>query len=159
MRIVDRLSRALIIFNNLLLISSAATESESRISRNNPDQVRLQDNHLMETRRDSLISHLQEVASGIVRVVYSDKLGNLKTLGRRERGKNLKTRKAKKSSRLRRPKTKAKLVVKKKRKPKQVVEAAVVPEDDVVYDYIDYVYDYDDYGEGLVRNTGKILLC
>ena len=42
MRIVDRLSRALIIFNNLLLISSAATESESRIARNNPDQVRLQ---------------------------------------------------------------------------------------------------------------------
>ena len=41
MRIVDRLGRALIIFNNLLLISAAATESESRISRNNPDQVGL----------------------------------------------------------------------------------------------------------------------
>ena len=99
---------------------------------------------------------MQEVSSGIVRVVYSDKLGNIKSLGRLQAGKTQRTRKAKKSSRLRRPKTKAKLVVKKKRKPKQVVEAAVLPQDDVVYDYIDYVYDYDDYDEGLVRNTGNI---
>ena len=82
-------------------------------------------------------------------------MGNIKTLGRLERRKSLKTRKAKKSSRLRRPKTKAKLVVKKKRKPKQVVEAAVLPQEDVVYDYIDYVYDYDDYDEAPVRNTGN----
>ena len=104
-----------------------------------------------------MISHLQEVSSGIVRVVYSDKLGNIKTLGRLERGKSSKTRKAKKSSKLRRPKTKAKLLLKKKRKPKQVVEAAVLPENDVVYDYIDYVYDYDDYEEGPLRNTGKTI--
>ena len=155
MRVVDRLSRALIIFNNLLLISSAASESESRIARNSPDQVRLENNDLGWKHFHFFISHLQEVSSGIVRVVYSDKLGNIKTLGRLEKGKGLKTRKAKKSSRLRRPKTKAKLVVKKKRKPKQVVEAAVLAEDDVVYDYIDYVYDYEDYDEGPVRNTGN----
>ena len=67
----------------------------------------------------------------------------------------MKVRKGKKSSRLRRPptRTKAKLVRKKKRKPKQVVEEVLVPTpvaDDVEYDYldyVDYVYDYDDYSE------------
>ena len=101
---------------------------------------------------------LQEASSGIVRVIYSDKAGNIKSLTRQT---NTKTGKSPKSSRLRRPnKTAAKLVRKKKRKPKEIVEAVVVPEvdvvgEDVVYDYVDYVYDYDDYEAGPVGGNGK----
>ena len=80
------------------------------------------------------------------------------------RGKKVKVRKGKKSSRLRRPptRTKAKLVRKKKRKPKQVVEEVLVPTpvaDDVEYDYldyVDYVYDYDDYSERGVISNGRL---
>ena len=117
-----------------------------------------------------MIRQIQETSSNIVRVIYTDQQGRVRSLTRQ--GKSLKTRKAKKSSQLRRPgRTKAKLVRKKKRKPKQVVEAALVPAPVVVddyaddyVDYVDYVYEYDDYGDygaGPVRSKGTVycVLC
>ena len=116
-----------------------------------------------------MIRQIQETSSNIVRVIYTDQQGRGRSLTRQ--GKSLKARKAKKSSQLRRPgRTKAKLVRKKKRKPKQVVEAALVPAPVVVddyaddyVDYVDYVYEYDDYGDygaGPVRSKGTYcVLC
>ena len=92
----------------------------------------------------------QDTSSAIVRVIYSDKKGNIKSLTRQTKSK-LRKKPKKTSARLTRPRVKAAAKLRKKKRRGKQSALEVIPVNEVSnvlgdyeYDYVDYIYDYDD---------------